>query len=159
MLSRRGLMAAAGLWPIAQLRAAGAQPASPQAATLKIGLLPFGTVAWEAAVIKAEGIDAAEGLSLEGVRLAGSDAARIAFQGGQVDTIVSDLLWAARLRAEGRAVKFLPYSSTEGALMVAGDSPLRSVADLAGKRLGVAGGPLDKNWLLLRARAREQDGL
>ncbi|MET7244650.1 ABC transporter substrate-binding protein [Methylobacterium sp. EM32] len=162
MLSRRGLMAAAGLWPIAQLRAAGAQTAAPQASTastLKVGLLPFGTVAWEAAVIKAEGIDAAEGLSLEGVRLAGSDAARIAFQGGQVDTIVSDLLWAARLRAEGRAVKFLPYSSTEGALMVPGTSSLDTVAGLAGKRLGVAGGPLDKNWLLLRARAREKDGL
>ncbi|MFH6786389.1 MULTISPECIES: ABC transporter substrate-binding protein [Methylobacterium] len=158
MLSRRGLMAAAGLWPIA-LRAAEAQPASPPTATLKVGLLPFGTVSWEAAVIKAEGIDAAEGLSLDGVRLAGSDAARIAFQGGQVDTIVSDLLWAARLRAEGRAVKFLPYSSTEGALMVPGGSALRSVSDLAGKRIGVAGGPLDKNWLLLRARAREKDGL
>lgn len=159
MLSRRGLMAAAGLWPIAQLRAAGAQTAAPRASSLKVGLLPFGTVAWEAAVIKAEGIDAAEGLSLEGVRLAGSDAARIAFQGGQVDTIVSDLLWAARLRAEGRAVKFLPYSSTEGALMVPGTSSLDTIAGLAGKRLGVAGGPLDKNWLLLRARAREKDGL
>ncbi|TNC12317.1 ABC transporter substrate-binding protein [Methylobacterium terricola] len=157
MLSRRGLMAAAGLWPIA-LRAAGAQPAVPQT-SLKVGLLPFGTVSWEAAVIKAEGIDAAEGLSVEGVRLAGSEAARIAFQGGQVDTIVSDLLWAARLRAEGRAVKFLPYSSTEGALMVPGGSSVTGVAGLAGKRLGVAGGPLDKNWLLLRARAREKDGL
>ncbi len=110
-------------------------------------------------MIKAEGIDAAEGLSLEGVRLAGSDAARIAFQGGQVDT--------HRLRpALGRAPagggpggEVPALFSTEGALMVPGGSALRSVADLAGKRLGVAGGPLDKNWLLLRARAREKDGL
>ncbi len=55
-------------------------------------------------------------------------------------------------------MKFLPYSSTEGALMVPGDSPVRSVADLAGKRLGVAGGPLDKNWLLLRARPARRTG-
>ncbi len=98
MLSRRGLMAAAGLWPLA-CRGAEAQPASPQAAALTVGLLPFGTVSWEAAVIKRRASTRRRGLSLEGVRLAGSDAARIAFQGGQVDTIVSDLLWA---RACGR---------------------------------------------------------
>ncbi|GJD48542.1 hypothetical protein OPKNFCMD_1264 [Methylobacterium crusticola] len=157
MLSRRGMLAAAGLWPLS-LGAAGAGAAG-EGAALRVGLLPFGTVSWEAAVIKAGGLDAAQGFSLEGVRLAGSDAARIAFQGEQVDTIVSDLLWAARLRAEGRPVKFLPFSSTEGALMVAGGSALTRVADLAGKRIGVAGGPLDKNWLLLRARARDRDGL
>ncbi|ACL60800.1 ABC transporter substrate-binding protein [Methylobacterium nodulans] len=151
MLSRRGLLAAAALWPLPL----GAREAS----VLRVGVLPFGTVSWEAAVIKERRLDAAQGFSLESLRLAGNDAARIAFQGDQVDTIVSDLLWAARLRAEGKPVKFLPYSSTEGALMVAGDSPIRTVADLAGKRLGVAGGALDKNWLLLKARAQKQDGL
>jgi NitT/TauT family transport system substrate-binding protein len=151
MLSRRGLLAAAALWPL-PLGAA-------EAGAVTVGLLPFGTVSWEAAVIKARRLDAAQGFSLEGVKLAGSDAARIALQGEQVDTIVSDLLWAARLRAEGKPVKFLPYSATEGALMVAGNSPIRSLADLAGKRLGVAGGALDKNWLLLKASAGERHGL
>ena len=42
MLSRRGLMAAAGLWPLA-LRGAVGQTTSAQA-SLKVGLLPFGTV-------------------------------------------------------------------------------------------------------------------
>ncbi|MBY0298138.1 MAG: ABC transporter substrate-binding protein [Methylobacterium sp.] len=151
MLSRRGLLAAAALWPL-PLRAA-------EGGALRVGVLPFGTVSWEAAVIKERRLDAAQGFSLDSLKLAGNDAARIAFQGAQVDTIVSDLLWAARLRAEGRPVKFLPYSSTEGALMVAGDSPLRAVADLAGKRLGVAGGALDKTWLLLKARAQEREGI
>ena len=43
--------------------------------------------------------------------------------------------------------------------MVPGDSPVKSLKDLAGKRLGVAGGPLDKNWLLLRAQAKDAAGI
>jgi NitT/TauT family transport system substrate-binding protein len=35
--------------------------------------------------------------------------------------------------------------------MVAPQSPIAQVRDLAGRTLGVAGGPLDKSWLLLRA--------
>ena len=33
------------------------------------------------------------------------------------------------------------------------DSPIRGLADLAGRSIGVAGGPIDKSWLLLRAAA------
>ena len=40
--------------------------------------------------------------------------------------------------------------------MVAKDSPIHSVKDLSGKRLGIAGGELDKNWLLLQALAGQQ---
>jgi NitT/TauT family transport system substrate-binding protein len=41
-----------------------------------------------------------------------------------------------------------------GALMVPRDKGFTSLADLKGKRLGVAGSPLDKSWLLLRAFSR-----
>lgn len=150
MLSRRAMLAtAACALPALMVRPARA------AETIRLGVLPFGTAAWEAAVIKARGLDAANGFTLDIVKLAGTDAARIAFQGGQVDAIVGDLIWAAKLRNEGRGVRFVPYSSTEGALMVAADSPIKGLPDLAGKRLGVAGGALDKNWILLRAQARE----
>lgn len=150
MLSRRGLLGAAALAGLPALsRPALAAP------SVRLGSLPFGTVAWEAAVIKARGLDAANGFTLDVVKLAGNDAARIAFMGGQVDAIIGDLLWAARLGNEGRAVRFVPYSTSEGAVMVPNASPVKSLADLAGKRLGVAGGPLDKNWLLLKAQARD----
>ena len=33
-------------------------------------------------------------------------------------------------------------------------SPIRAIIDLRGKKLAVAGGPLDKSWLLLQALAR-----
>ena len=38
--------------------------------------------------------------------------------------------------------------------MVPANSPIKNVADLKGKKLAVAGGPLDKSWLLLQALAR-----
>ena len=38
-------------------------------------------------------------------------------------------------------------------------SPIQRVGDLAGKRIGVAGGALDKSWLLLKAHAQETAGI
>lgn len=150
MISRRVLLMAGLLAP--GLARAQEKP------VLRLGILPFGTVSWEAEIIRRRGLDEAAGYRLETLRLANNDAARVAFQAGQVDLIVSDLLLAARFRNEGRALKFLPYSATEGALMVPGNSAIRSVADLKGKRVGVAGGALDKSWLLLRIFAKEKNG-
>lgn len=161
MPSRREWLAGAALLPLHGLLSGilpGSLSGRAEAAagdTIRLGVLPFGTASWEAAVIKERGLDTANGFTLETMKLAGTDAARIAFQGGQVDVIVGDLIWSARLRSEGRGVKFAPYSTTEGALMVPAASPIKSLSDLAGRRLGVAGGALDKNWILLRAQGRE----
>jgi NitT/TauT family transport system substrate-binding protein len=73
--------------------------------------------------------------------------------GGAADMVVEDWLWAARERALGGKLLFTPYSSALGAVMAPKDSPIHGVADLAGRSIGVAGGPLDKSWLLLRAAA------
>lgn len=156
MLSRRGLLATAAL---ATVPAFSPWPSHAAGTSVRVGSLPFGTVSWEAAVIKARGLDAANGFTLDIVKLAGNDAARIAFLGGQVDTIVGDLLWAARLGNEGRPIRFFPYSTTEGSLMVPAGSAVTDLKGLAGKRLGIAGGPLDKNWLLLKAKARDIGGI
>jgi NitT/TauT family transport system substrate-binding protein len=40
--------------------------------------------------------------------------------------------------------------------MVPAQSPIRAIIDLRGKKLAVAGGPLDKSWLLLQALARRE---
>ncbi|WP_342166944.1 ABC transporter substrate-binding protein [Methylobacterium sp. SD21] len=154
MLSRRAMLAAGLLGGLAAR--AGQASDLP---SIKLGSLPFGTSTWEAAVIKARGLDAANGFTLEPTKLAGNDAARISFVGGQVDTIIGDLLWAARLSNEGQALRFIPYSTSEGAVMVPKDSPIQSLKDLVGKKVGVAGGPLDKNWLLLKAQARDAAGI
>jgi len=76
--------------------------------------------------------------------------------GEAVDGIVEDWLWVSRQRADGVPLTFIPYSSSVGALMVPADGSIDSLADLEGKRLGIAGGPLDKSWLLIQALAKEQ---
>jgi NitT/TauT family transport system substrate-binding protein len=72
--------------------------------------------------------------------------------------IVSDWLWVARERALGDALVFYPYTSTLGAVMVPANSAVAGLPDLKGKKLAIAGGALDKSWLMLQAVAR-RDGL
>ncbi len=123
---------------------------------LRVGTLPFGSLHWEIAALLDNGFDKAAGIVVENVPLASNEAARIGFLSGSVDTIVSDLLFAARLRAEGKNVTFMPYSASEGSLVVKAGSPIKAIGDLKGKSIGVAGGQLDKSWLLLQAAAKKQ---
>ncbi len=124
--------------------------------TLKVAVLKFGTVNWELDTIDHHGLDAAEGFDLEVIGMAGGSATKVAFQGGEADVIVSDWLWVARQRAAGKDYVFIPYSKAVGGIMVAGDSEAQELADLAGEAVGIAGGPLDKSWLILRAYAAQQ---
>lgn len=120
---------------------------------IRLAIQKTGTVAWEMAVIKAKGLDRKAGLDLDIVQLASTDAGKIAIAGGAADIIVSDWLWVARERSLGSKLTLRPYSTAVGAVMVGKDSSIRTIADLAGKKIGVAGGPLDKSWLLLQAQA------
>ena len=142
---------------LACLTAAAALPAA--AGAVKVGVLKFGTVNWELDVIETHGLDKAEGFDLQGVELAGKDATTVALQAGDVDVIVTDWIWVSRARAEGAAFTFVPYSTAVGGLMVPADSPVRTLADLKGKKLGIAGGPVDKSWLLIRALAERRHGI
>lgn len=123
--------------------------------TVRVGVLKFGTVNWELKSMQHHGLDEANGFSLEIVPFAGGDATDIALMGGDVDVIVSDWLWVSRQRADDHDLTFVPYSSSVGAIMVAGDSDMATLSDLRDKTIGVAGGPLDKSWLLLQGMARE----
>lgn len=126
---------------------------------IRVGVLAFGTLAWEIAAIENEGLDASAGVKMVPTTLASPEAAKIALQGGTVDVIVADWIWVARQREQGMDFTFVPYSTLHGALMVPAESPIHSVADLKGKKLGVAGGGLDKNWLLLQILAKKKYGL
>ena len=125
---------------------------------IRIGLLKFGTVAWEVDTLKHHGLDRAHGLSVEVRELASNEAAKIALQAGAVDLIVTDWVWVARQRAEGKPYTFVPYSRAVGGIVVPKDSPIAGLADLKGARLGVAGGALDKSWLIFRALAQKELG-
>lgn len=125
---------------------------------IRIAAQKTGTLAWELEIIRTRGLDRQAGLDLQVVELASPEAGKIALRSGSADLIVSDWLWVSRERALGDKLVFYPYSSQIGAIMVPADSGINGPADLKGRKLAVAGGPLDKSWLLLQADAR-RDGV
>lgn len=145
------------LLPLAALSVAD-KPLTPLT-PLRVGVLEFGTVNWELEVIKSRQLAQKRGIDLQIVPLASGDASTVALQGGAVDMIVSDWIWVSRQRAESNLYSFAPYSNAVGSVMVKADSGIRTVADLKGKKLGIAGGPSDKTWLLLRAYAQRKLGV
>jgi NitT/TauT family transport system substrate-binding protein len=125
---------------------------------VRVGVLKFGTVSWELDVMQTHGLAAREGVEPKVVALASPGATSVSLQGGAVDLIVTDWIWVSRQRAQGKPYTFVPYSLTVGGVMVRPDADIRTPADLRGRRLGVAGGPVDKSWLLLRAYGRRTLG-
>jgi NitT/TauT family transport system substrate-binding protein len=151
MIGRRALLAAAFGTAAPPLRAA-----TP--ADVRVGLLRLGTVSWELDVIRRHSLDAAAGVAIEPVQFATSQATQTALQAGRVDMVVLDWLWVSRQRSAGAEWTFVPFSTATGALIAPPQSPVRELPDLKGRRLGVAGSPLDKSWLILRAFAKERFG-
>jgi NitT/TauT family transport system substrate-binding protein len=130
--------------------------AATEKTVIRIGIQAYGTVEWELAALQDDAQTAQADFKIETLRLANAEAGKIALQSGAVDMIVSDWIWVSRLRSTGADFTFYPYSDTSGALVVPDKSPIHLIKDLKGKRLGIAGGELDKNWLLLQALAQQQ---
>ena len=144
---------------LAVASAAGAGAAEAEAMPeLRLGLVKFGTAAWIVDTIRTHGFDKSAGIALATVDLATPAAGEVALQAGGVDAIFVDWLWVSRQRRAGQKITFIPRSTALGEILVADSSPIRRLADLDGRRLGVAGGPLDKSWLLLRAYGRRTLG-
>jgi NitT/TauT family transport system substrate-binding protein len=151
-ISRRSLL----LSPL--LAAAPVMPARAGSA-IRVGTLRYGTVGWELDVMRTHGFDTDAGVTVAPVEFAAAQATQVALQAGGVDVIFIDWLWVSRQRGSGADWTFAPGSSAVGAVVAPVDSPIRSVTDLTGRRLGIAGSPLDKSWLLLRAYTSKQFGL
>lgn len=150
-LSRRAVLAGmAG--SLAWRQAAAAE-------NVRVGLLQFGTVQWVADVIATHKLDAAQGINMKTAPLANNDAGRIALMAGAEDVIVSDWMFAAAQRAAGTPLCFWPFSSALGGIMVGRGSAVAGFRDLKGRTLGVAGGPVDKSWLVAQAACRASTGL
>ena len=132
--------------------------ATAAAETVRLGILQYGTVSWEVEVLEARGFAEREGVDLHVVPLASPQASSVALQGGAVDVIVSDWIWVSRQRAAGRNYLFVPYSLMVGALLASPGADVADVSALRGREVGVAGGPVDKSWLLLRAWSRKTLG-
>jgi NitT/TauT family transport system substrate-binding protein len=122
--------------------------------SIRIAVQKTGTLAWELDVIRTHGLDRKRDLDIATIELASTEAGKIALKGGSADLMLSDWLWVARERSLGDALVFYPSSSLLGAVMAPAHTAIRGIAGLKGRKLAVAGGPIDKSWLLLQALAR-----
>lgn len=155
-ISRRGML---GLALATGAALAGSPRGALAAPKVRVGVLKFGTVSWELDTIRHNKLDSANGIDLEIAYFAGEEATNVGILAGTLDIIVSDWLWVSRQRSEGGDLTLVPYSTAVGAIMVKPDSPIRTIADLKGRKLGVAGGALDKSWLLMQAMAKRDHGI
>lgn len=122
---------------------------------IRAAVLAIGTVNWELSTIKDQGLDKKHGFELVIQPFADNGATRVALEGGEADMAVADFIWAARQRTSGKDFVVIPYSKAVGGLVVAADSNVKDLRDLKGAKIGIAGGPLDKSWLILRAYAEK----
>jgi NitT/TauT family transport system substrate-binding protein len=132
--------------------------AAEDVGSLRVASVKFGSLSWVLETIRAEGLADKAGLTITVIEVANNQAGPVALLSGDAEVIVSDWPWALRQRSLGESLKYAPYSSALGAVMVPKDSPIQKLADLQGKKLGVAGSAIDKSWLLLRAYARKTIG-
>ncbi len=121
------------------------------ASKIKIAVLKFGSVNWELDVIKHHKLDKKNNIIIQKMVMTNKDAATLAFLSKSVDIFVTDWIWVSKQRNRGNLVTFVPYSNAAGALMTKEDQNINSFSDFENKKVGIAGGSLDKSWLFLRA--------
>ena len=124
---------------------------SPDIKKIQLGLLETGTANWEIAAIRALELDKKNKIEIDVRPLASGGAGQIALQGGAVDVILSDFIWVSVQRNQGADFTTVPHSLAVGALMVDPDGSVNTIADLEGITIGIAGGPVDKSWVILQA--------
>jgi NitT/TauT family transport system substrate-binding protein len=145
LLATGSALAAAAMLPA---RSFAGQP-------LRLTSVKSGSVGWLIETIKAEGLDKKYGVDLDIIEVANNAAAPVTLLAGEADVVVSDWTWALRQRSKGEDFKFAAYSSALGSLIVPKDSAIKTIADLEGKKVGIAGSSADKSWVLMRAYSRK----
>tara|TARA_B100000035_G_scaffold178438_1_gene152169 strand:+ start:6202 stop:7179 length:978 start_codon:yes stop_codon:yes gene_type:complete len=125
---------------------------------VRIGTLQYGSVNWELKLIQDLDLDKKNSFELEIVELASKNAAAVALQGGAVDLIVTDWFWVSRQRNEKRLFSFIPHSMAAGGMIASKKSNIINDLDLKNKKIGVAGGQVDKGWLIFRAYYKKEYG-
>ncbi len=113
-LTRRRALASGSALAVATMLPRFASAAIP----VRLSSVKFGSVSWIIDTIRSEGIDKKRGLDIHVVEVANNPAAPVALLSGDADVIVSDWTWALRQRAKGGDLKFSPYSSALGSVMV-----------------------------------------
>lgn len=152
-ISRRGVTA--GLMGAAWFATSGFGPDSKE---ITIALQEGGTASWEIAAMQAAGLDDYHHIKIDVRGVADSKAGQVALQAGAVDAMLSDFVWVSSQRNRGADFTFVPHSLAVGGLMANPAGPVKSVADLEGQTLAVAGGPVDKSYVILQAYFNARTG-
>ena len=141
-MKRRNLFGALGSALLGATLFAGSatafQPPTKELEQVHVGVLLNGTASWEMQVIKDMGLDEENGFELVLKDVSGKQASHVALMSGDVDIV--------------------PHSYAVGGLMVSPDGPIASITDLPGKTIGIAGGPVDKSWVILQAYYMAETG-
>jgi NitT/TauT family transport system substrate-binding protein len=130
----------------------------PESKTFSLALQEGGTASWEIAAMQAAALDEYHHVKLDIRSVADSRAGQVALQAGEVDAILSDFVWTSSQRNQGADFAFVPHSLAVGGLMVDPAGSVKAVADLEGKTLAVAGGPVDKSYIILQAYFNAKTG-
>lgn len=130
----------------------------PEGKEITIALQEGGTASWEIAAMQAAKLDEYHLIKVEVRGVADSKAGQVALQAGEVDAMLSDFVWVSSQRNQGADFAFVPHSLVVGGLMVDPAGPVKAVADLEGHTLAVAGGPVDKSYIILQAYFNAKTG-
>ena len=134
---------------LAQARPAG------DGGTVRIMISPAGTMGIAPAVIKKYELDKKHGFNLEVISYSDQKSATAAIQGKSAEMVVFDWLATARLRASGTpVVGIAPFLTYVNSVIVPKDSKLNTLADLKGKRVGVAH-KTGFDWVIMQAAAEK----
>ena len=137
---------------------ASTQAFAQEEMSIRLALQEGGTAAWEIAAMQAAGLDKAHQISIDIRSVADSRATQIALQAGEVEVMLSDFVWVSQQRHQGADFTFVPHSLAVGGLMADPKGPVKSVGDLAGATLGVAGGAGGQSYIVLQAYFAAQTG-
>lgn len=124
---------------------------SPPAKQITLALQLGGTASWEIAAMREAHIDERHHIDIEVRDVANSGAGQVALQAREVDVMLSDFLWTSIQRHQGADFTFVPHSLAVGGLMVMPGGRVQSIEDLDGASIAIAGGPVDKSYIVLQA--------
>lgn len=123
---------------------------------VKVAVLQFGTLNWEMDVIRHHQLDQKYNFKLEVIPVGSKNASAVALQSEAVDLIYGDWVWVNRQRNNRKKYGFSAGSASAGGIYLQPGLKTESLHDLEGLRLGIAGGAVDKSWLLLQAYNKKQ---
>jgi NitT/TauT family transport system substrate-binding protein len=133
-----------------------AGPGKSELPELSVSVLQFGTAHWQLDHIVHHQLDRKHGFRLTVKVVANLLGSHLAVTSGSANGAVADLIWAQSRYQAGSPYLYVPFSSRIGDIVVPEDSSVHNLKDLQGLRIGVAGGPNSKGWVLLQKVAYQQ---